>query len=100
MCLALQALRLSTDTAPPGRYFKGCLLYLKIEQTIENTLFLYFLTQSYFTKEELKGSLKCALVTHNSIAHKTTPTALHIVQRSVNGIIFQMGKELNLLMHL
>lgn len=45
MCLALQALRLSIDTVPSGRYFKVCLLYLKIEQTIANTLFLYFLTQ-------------------------------------------------------
>lgn len=73
--------------------FNVCLLYLKIEQTISNTLVLYFLTQSYFTEEELKGSLKCVPVTHNRIAYKITPIALYIAQRSLNGIIFQMGKK-------
>lgn len=80
--------------------FNICLLYLKIGQTILNTLILYFLTWSYFTKEELKGSLKYVLVTHNRIAYKITPIALYIAQRSVNGIIFQMGKNLNLTMHM
>jgi len=73
--------------------FNVCLLYLKIEQTILNTLFLYFLTWSHFTKEEQKGSLKCVQVTHNGIAYKITTTALYVAQRSVNGIIFQMGKN-------
>lgn len=80
--------------------FNVCLLYLKIEQTISNTLFLYFLTWSYFTKEELKGSLKCVLVTHNRVAYKITHIALYIAQRSVNGITFQMGKNMNLPMHM